>query len=112
MPVLVGAQRLHEALALGGGLGSLSVEPAGLLEDAVDAGGAAGGNVGVEPVVAGDPGVVLVDLAVAVLPRVPLGGGQAEPQEEAGNRDAGLVGPAVDEVNDLIAGIVGNPESF
>jgi hypothetical protein len=35
--------------------------------------------LGFEPVVAWDPGVVLVGLAVAVLPRVPLGAGQAEP---------------------------------
>jgi hypothetical protein len=63
-------------------------------------------------VVARDPGVVLVGLAVAVFPGVPLGGGQAEPEEEAGDGDAGVVGPAVDEVNDGIACIVGNPESF
>ena len=118
----------------------MAVEPARVLEDAVDAGRAAGGDVGVEhhegepavalqgeellevedglfflglePVVAWDPGVVLVGLAVAVLPGVPLGGGQAEPQEEAGDGDAGVVRPAVDEVNDCIASIVGNPESF
>jgi hypothetical protein len=67
--------------------------------------------LGFEPVVARDPGVVLVGLAVAVLPGVPLGGGQAQPQEEAGDGDAGLAGPAVDEVNDLVAGVVGNPAS-
>jgi hypothetical protein len=107
VPVFVGAQRLHEALALSGRFGGVTVEPACLLEDAVDAGGAAGGDVGVdhhesqpavalqgeeflevedglafvglEPMVARDPGVVFVDLAVAVLPGMPLGGGQAEP---------------------------------
>jgi hypothetical protein len=63
-------------------------------------------------VVAWDPGIVLVGLAVAVLPGVPLGAGQAEPEEEAGDGDAGLVGPAVDEVDDGVTGIVGNPESF
>jgi hypothetical protein len=67
---------------------------------------------GFEPVVARDPGVVLVGLAVAVLPGVPLGGGQAEPQQEAGDGEAGLAGPAVDEVYEGIAGIVGNPASL
>jgi hypothetical protein len=62
-----------------------------------------------EPVVAGDPGVVLVGLAVAVLPGMPLGGGQADPQKEGEDGEAGFAGPAVDEVNDLIAGVVGNP---
>jgi hypothetical protein len=64
-----------------------------------------------QPVVAWDPGVVLVGLAVAVLPGVPLGGGQAEPDQEAGDGDAGLAGPTVDEIDDLVAGVVGNPES-
>jgi hypothetical protein len=67
--------------------------------------------LGFEPVVAGDPGVVFVGLAVAVLPGVPLGGGDAEPEEEADNGDAGFAGPAVDEVDDVVAGIVGNPAS-
>jgi hypothetical protein len=67
--------------------------------------------LGFEPVVARDPGVVLVGPAVAVLPGVPLGGGQAEPQQEAGDGDAGLAGPAVDEIDDLIAGVVGDPAS-
>ena len=118
----------------------MAVDPASVLEDAVDAGRATGGDVGVKhherepavalqreeflevedgfaflgvkPVVAWDPGVVFVDLAVTVLPGVPLGGGQAEPEEEAGDGTTGLVRPAVDEVNDGIACIVGNPESF
>jgi hypothetical protein len=64
-----------------------------------------------EPVVARNPGVVLVGLAVAVLPGVPLGGGNTEPQEEASDGDAGFVGPAVDKIDDLVAGVVGNPES-
>jgi hypothetical protein len=64
-----------------------------------------------QPVVARDPTVVLVGLAVTVLPGVPLGGGQAKPDEEAQNGDTGFVGPAVDEINDLVAGVVGNPAS-
>src|SRR6202008_1460665 len=67
--------------------------------------------LGLEPVVTRDPAVVLVDLAVAVLPEMPLGSGDADPQQEAGNGDAGLIGPAVDEVNDRVTGIVGNPDA-
>src|SRR4051812_38682839 len=135
----MGPQGLDEPLALGGGLGVVPVHESGGLEDAIDTGGAAGDDVciehhegqaaialqgeegmevedgllllGVEPVVAWDPGVVLVGLAVAVLPGVPLGGGQAEPEQEAGDGKAGLAGPAVDEIDDLVAGVVGNPET-
>src|SRR5262249_46840039 len=56
-------------------------------------------------------GVVLVGLAVAVLPGMPLGGGQAEPEQEASDSQARLAGPAVDEIDDLVAGVVGNPEA-
>jgi hypothetical protein len=55
---------------------------------------------------------VLVGLAVAVLPGVPLGGSQAQPQQEAGDGNAGLIGPAVDEIDNLVAEVVGNPESL
>ena len=139
VPVLVGTQRLDEALALGGGRGRVAVEQAGPLEDAVNAGGTTGGNVVVEhhegqsavalhrkegvevedgllllvfePVITWDPGVMFVGLAVAILPGVPLGGGDADPQKEAGDGDAGLVIPALDKIDDLVTGIVGNPES-
>jgi hypothetical protein len=139
MPVFMRFQRLDEARALGGGLGRVTVEQASPLEDTVNAGGTAGDDVPVEhhegqaavalvreagmevdnglfllvfePVVAWDPGIVLVGLAVAVLPGVPLGSGQAQPQEETGDGDAGLVVPALDKIDDLVAGIVGNPES-
>jgi len=65
-----------------------------------------------QPVVARNPGIVFVGLAVAVLPGVPLGGGQAKPQQEAGDGNAGLIGPTVDEIDDLVASVVGNPESL
>src|SRR5262249_25573311 len=109
----------------------------GPLEDAVDAGWAAGHDVlvehhegqaavalqgvqgveidnrlllgGLQPVVARDPGVVLVGLAVAALPVVPLAGADADPQQEAADGDGGLGRPAVDEIDDGVAGVVGNP---
>lgn len=65
-----------------------------------------------QPVIAGNPGIVLVGLAVALLPRVPLGGGQTQPEQEAGDGNAGFVGPAVDEIDDLVADVMGNPESL
>jgi hypothetical protein len=118
----------------------VAVEQARLFEDAVNARRAAGSDVVVEhhegqpavafegeegvevndgflflgfkPVVAGDPGVVFVGLAVAVFPGVPLGGGDTDPEEEAGDGNTGLAGPAVDEVHEGVTGIVGNPASL
>ena len=115
----------------------MSCQQSGGLEDAIDAGRAAGDDVGIEhhegqvaiaiermlaceeadvlfllvgePVVAWDPGVVLVDLAEAVLPVVEFAGADADPGEEAADGDVRLVGPGADEVNDLVAGVVGNP---
>jgi hypothetical protein len=57
-------------------------------------------------------GVVFVDLAEAFLPVVELAGGQADPGEEATSREAGLVAPVADEINDGVAGVVGNPTAL
>ena len=59
--------------------------------------------------VAWDPGVVLVDFAVAFLPVVELGSAQADPAEEAADGNLGLVGPGVDEIDEVIAGVMGHP---
>ena len=48
VPVLMGSQGLDEARAFLGGRGRLAGQESGGLEDAVDAGGAAGDDVGVE----------------------------------------------------------------
>ena len=111
-----------------------------VFEDAVDAGRATGDLVGIEhhegqppiafegmtagegtdafflavgePVVARDPGVVLIDLAEAALPVVELAGADADPGEEATSRDVGLVAPGADEIDDFVAGVGGDPLAF
>jgi hypothetical protein len=65
-----------------------------------------------QPVVTRNPGIVFVGLAVAMLSGVPLGASQSQPQQQAGNGNTGLVGPTLDESDDLVADIVGNPESL
>jgi hypothetical protein len=65
-----------------------------------------------EPMVTRNPGIVFVSLAVAVFPGMPLGGGQTQPEQEAGNGNAGLIGPSVDEIDDLVTDVGGNPESL
>ena len=131
---------MDKPCALEGGLGIQAFQEAGSLKDAVDRGGAGSDAVGVEhhesqpavafpgmllvegdnrlflllvePVVAGDAGVVLVDLAVTLAPLVKLAGADADPQQEGENGDAGLGGPGVDEIDDGVAGIGGNPDAF
>jgi hypothetical protein len=55
---------------------------------------------------------VFVDLAEAFLPVVELALGQADPVEEATSRQAGLVAPVTDEIDDGVACIVGNPTAL
>ena len=114
-------------------------QDAGLLEDAVNAGRTAGDEVsieehegqsaiaferklgmevedrflllGFEPVVAWHPGVVFVDFAIALLPVVEFAFGDVDPGDEAFGRDLGFVGPGLDEVDDLVAGVVGSPDA-
>ena len=62
-----------------------------------------------EPVIARNPGVVLVDFAETPDPVVILTGADADPGKETRDRDLGLVGPGADEIDDVIAGIVGDP---
>ena len=65
-----------------------------------------------EPVVARHPGVVLIDLTEAILPVVEFAAADADPGQEAADRNVRLVGPGTDEVHDLIAGVMGNPASL
>jgi hypothetical protein len=55
---------------------------------------------------------VFVDLAEAFFPIVELAGGQADPGAEAARRETGLAAPVADEINDGVAGVVGNPAAL
>jgi hypothetical protein len=56
--------------------------------------------------------VVFVDFAEALLPVVELAWADAEPGSEATSRDIGLVAPEANEVNDGVAGVVGDPAAL
>src|SRR5262249_21967926 len=59
----------------------------------------------------GDPKHSDLEAVQWLHPGVPLGGGEAEPQQEGQHGDAGLAGPAVDEIDDLVTCVVGNPDA-
>jgi hypothetical protein len=63
-------------------------------------------------VIARHQGVVFVDLAEAFFPVVEFAGGEADPGAEAARRDAGLAAPVADEIDDGVAGVVGNPAAL
>jgi hypothetical protein len=135
--MLVRLDRLHEAAAFLGRHAGLRSQDAGGLENAVNAGRAARNHitieehegesaiafqgkfgmevedlflfVGFEPVVAWDPGVVFVDFAITFLPVVEFTLGDTDPCDEGLGSNFGFIGPDLDEVDDLIAGVVGNP---
>src|SRR6516162_6824472 len=62
-----------------------------------------------EPPVAGDECVVLVGRSVAGPPIVKLAGADAEPADESLRGDLGSLGPVPDEIDDGVAGDLGNP---
>ena len=110
------------------------------IEDAVDRGGTASDDVGIdhhegqssvtferigageganalffvvgEPMVAGDAGIVFIDFAEALCPVVVFAGGDGDPANEAMSRELGFVAPFADEVDDLIADVMGRPLLF
>jgi hypothetical protein len=63
-------------------------------------------------VIARHQGIVLVDFAEAFLPVVELAMANAEPADEATSRNVGFVAPIADEVNDRVAGVVGDPSAL
>src|ERR1700687_801443 len=64
-----------------------------------------------QPKVSGNPSVVLVHLAISPTPIVELAGPDAEPLQEAPGADPGLLGPAPDEIHDLVPHVVWHPDS-
>jgi hypothetical protein len=64
-----------------------------------------------EPPVAGNPALVLVDLAVTLSPVVELAQADADPLDDLLGRDFHPVRPIPNVVDDLIASVVGNPGS-
>lgn len=140
VPVLVRRERLDEAGAFLGRHGRGAGQESGVFENAIDAGRTARNHVGIEhhegevaiavegmgagegadalllivgePVIARNPGVVLVDMAEALNPVVELAGTDADPRQEATSRDGGLVAPSTDEIDDGVAGVVRHPSAF
>ena len=64
-----------------------------------------------QPEIAGNGGVMLIGLAVAVNPRVKLALADGKPGDESFERDIGLSGPEPGEINDGVSGIMGNPDA-
>src|SRR3990172_5905362 len=137
MPRLMRSHRRVEAAALLRGARVPARETAGVMEDPPDGGGTDGDDVGVEhhkgqaavalqgklplevedglalprlqPEVAGDPGVVLIDTSIALLPGVELAGSHLQPADEASGADPGAFRPAPDKIDHLVPGVMGRP---
>jgi hypothetical protein len=62
--------------------------------------------------IARHPGVVLIDFAEAGLPVVKLAGADTDPEQEASDGNVGLVAPRAREINEFIAGVVGDPTAL
>jgi hypothetical protein len=65
----------------------------------------------VEPVIAGNPAVVFVDLAVALPPVVELATGDGKPSDELSSADVGFFRPALDEIDDPVPGVMRDPNA-
>ena len=59
--------------------------------------------------VSGDLGVVLVEFAVAPLPGKEAASVDVDPADEVVLWELGLLAPVVDEIDDLVACVVGSP---
>jgi hypothetical protein len=65
-----------------------------------------------QPRVAWDLGIMLVDLAVAMFPVVKLASTQLEPAQDPSYRLFGAVRSVIHIVEDFVPSVVGNPSSF
>ena len=139
VPVLVRTEWLLEAGSLEGRFSVMSLHQPGVAKHSVDARRTGGHHIGVEhhegkttvtfkrilvvklddgllfpvfePPVAGNPAIMLVDLAIALPPIIELALAQADPLNELLGRDLRPVRPIANVVDDSIASVVGNPGS-
>ena len=133
-------QRLSEAGAFFGDPRRRPGQEVGCLEDTVNAGRAARGDVGVkhhegepavafggvlageganafllvvgEPMIAWHPGIVFIGFAEAKFPVMELAGANIEPGQEAADGDLRLVAPAPDEIDKFVTGVMWHPAAF
>lgn len=64
-----------------------------------------------EPMVSRNESVVLVDLAEAFLPVLKLARRDTDPGDDLPLRDLSLLGPTANVITDLVARLMGNPNS-
>src|SRR5712691_10726943 len=62
-----------------------------------------------QPEIAENPTVVLVDATVTLPPVVELAGGHAQPMNESSDADLGLLRPAPDEIHNLVPHVMRYP---
>ena len=62
-----------------------------------------------QPEVAGNPAVVLVDAPVALPPVIEFAGGHTQPRNESPDADLGLLRPAPDEIHHLVPHVMRHP---
>ncbi len=62
-----------------------------------------------QPEIAGNPTVVLVDATVAFSPVIELAGRHAQPMNESPDADLGLLRPAPDEIDKLVPHVMRYP---
>src|SRR5215470_8304222 len=62
-----------------------------------------------QPEIAGNPTVVLVDAPVPLPPVIELAGGHAQPMDKPSDTDLSAFRPASDEIHDLVPHIMRNP---
>jgi len=139
MPVLMRLFRLIEAGSFAGRLVRRTADAARVFQDAVHRRGTCGHEVGVEhhegqaavtflvmlafeiedrlflplfqPVVAGNPAVMFVDLAVARFPIGELALRNAQPMDQLRRGNLRPLVPIADVIHDFVTRIVGNPAS-
>ena len=65
-----------------------------------------------KPEIAGDKAIMLIGLAVAIFPVVELAGTEFQPAEKLAGWQFGTHGPVFDVIDNLVASVVGNPNSL